>query len=305
MLAYGAGERIRSSRLRYGMTQEELAYGVCSTSTLSKIEHGIQCPNMQMYEALLHKLGETLNYNEITTSKNEIQNLKIYKQFVYCILQDDMEKANNLIHTFEVMLWQNRSSNEQLFLYMLCVWKSKNEKDPFLVAEQLEAALRLSMPTYTGSLPDISRRITFHEINILNVLAIQYLKMGKTTTTLTYLKWMKEYFEKYDVAENQKARIYPMILCNYADILTANGFFEQSLKIAEIGKKICMKYENLIMLPFLISSAARNFMKIGKSKCADEYFTYASNLFRLMEFKNSLQHITELNGAERALHVIL
>lgn len=305
MLAHGAGERIRSSRLRYQMTQEELAYGICSTSTLSKIEHGIQSPNMQVYEALLQKLGESLDSNEIVTNEQEIQNLKIYRQFVYCIIQDNMEKANNLIHNFETMLWQNRSSNEQLFLYMICVWNSKNKKDPFLVAEQLEAALRLSMPTYSGNLPDISRRITFHEINILNVLAIQYLKMGERTTTLSYLQWMKEYFEKYDVSENQKARIYPMVLCNYADILTANGYFEQSLKIAEIGKKICMKHENLIMLPFLISSAARNLLKIGKSKRADEYFSYASNLFRLMECKNSLYHIKELNGTDRALHVIL
>lgn len=305
MQSYGAGERIRSSRMRYGMTQEELAYGICSTSTLSKIEQGIRPPNMQMYEAFMHKLGETLNTNGIITDEKEIQNLKIYRQFIYCIIQDEKEKANNIIHEFEAMLWQNRSLNEQLYLYMLCVQKSKNNINPFLVAEQSMAALRLSMPTFQGNLWEISRRITFHEINILNILAVQYLKLGKTKKALTYLKWMKEYFEKYEVSDTQKARIYPMILCNYADLLSASGLFEQSFELAESGKDICTKHENLILLPFLVSVAARNLMKIGKSTLANEYFLLASDLFRMMDCKNPLRYIKELNGAERALLAIL
>ena len=39
------GEVIRSIRKAKGMTQEEVAEGICSTSSLSKMENGSQVPS--------------------------------------------------------------------------------------------------------------------------------------------------------------------------------------------------------------------------------------------------------------------
>lgn len=45
MATYEIGKRIKKAREECKMTQEELAFGICSPGTLSKIENGVQAPN--------------------------------------------------------------------------------------------------------------------------------------------------------------------------------------------------------------------------------------------------------------------
>ena len=54
---YLIGDIIKTKRKQLGKTQEELAFGTCSTSTLSRIENGDQMPSRKVVEDLLFKLG--------------------------------------------------------------------------------------------------------------------------------------------------------------------------------------------------------------------------------------------------------
>ena len=51
MECYEIGSVVRSARIRHGMTQEDLAFGICAVSTLSKIERGICSPKIGTFEA--------------------------------------------------------------------------------------------------------------------------------------------------------------------------------------------------------------------------------------------------------------
>ena len=51
------GEVIRSIRKAKGMTQEEVAEGICSTSSLSKMENGSQVPSRQRFQKIMERLG--------------------------------------------------------------------------------------------------------------------------------------------------------------------------------------------------------------------------------------------------------
>lgn len=48
MECYEIGSVVRSARIRHGMTQEDLAFGICAVSTLSKIERGICSPKTEL-----------------------------------------------------------------------------------------------------------------------------------------------------------------------------------------------------------------------------------------------------------------
>lgn len=58
MECYEIGSVVRSARIRHGMTQEDLAFGICAVSTLSKIERGICSPKIGTFEALMERMGE-------------------------------------------------------------------------------------------------------------------------------------------------------------------------------------------------------------------------------------------------------
>lgn len=51
------GYIIKSRREEMGYTQEELADGICSVPTLSRIENGERMPSKENFEALLQRLG--------------------------------------------------------------------------------------------------------------------------------------------------------------------------------------------------------------------------------------------------------
>ncbi len=54
---YEIGDMIKCSRKSMGITQEELAEGICSVLTLSRIENGRQSPGKKVYEELMRKMG--------------------------------------------------------------------------------------------------------------------------------------------------------------------------------------------------------------------------------------------------------
>ena len=59
MAYYTVGELIRDARERQKYSQEELSYGICTTSTLSRIENGLQVPGRKILEGLMQRLGLT------------------------------------------------------------------------------------------------------------------------------------------------------------------------------------------------------------------------------------------------------
>lgn len=61
MACYNLGDYICESRKQLGITQEELAFGICSTGTLSKIENGFVVPKRKNYEAIMQRLGKTMS----------------------------------------------------------------------------------------------------------------------------------------------------------------------------------------------------------------------------------------------------
>ena len=57
MAHYAVGSLIREARERQKYSQEELCYGICTPSTLSRIENGVQAPGKKILESLMQRLG--------------------------------------------------------------------------------------------------------------------------------------------------------------------------------------------------------------------------------------------------------
>ena len=55
------GAKIRYFRQMKGITQEQLASGICSIPYLSKIEHGLAQPSEELVEHLCNELGVSLD----------------------------------------------------------------------------------------------------------------------------------------------------------------------------------------------------------------------------------------------------
>lgn len=73
MQYYSCGQIIKRMRQSRGLTQEELAFGICSVSSLSKIENGRQTPHYRTFEALLERLGIQTGGNSYPDKKENLR----------------------------------------------------------------------------------------------------------------------------------------------------------------------------------------------------------------------------------------
>ena len=57
MAVFQLGPIIRNRRTELGLSQEDLADGICSVPTLSRIENGERMPTKNHFEMLMQRLG--------------------------------------------------------------------------------------------------------------------------------------------------------------------------------------------------------------------------------------------------------
>ena len=74
------GETVREARKRCGLTQEELAYGICSVSTLSKIENGKRQPHILTFEALMQRMGVSGEGFFLCLSEQEMASCRLLRE---------------------------------------------------------------------------------------------------------------------------------------------------------------------------------------------------------------------------------
>ncbi len=58
------GELLRKCRVEKGITQKDLCEGICSISTLSRIENGEQHPTRSVFNMLVSRMGEDIEYDD-------------------------------------------------------------------------------------------------------------------------------------------------------------------------------------------------------------------------------------------------
>ena len=94
------GEVIRNIRRQKGMTQEEVAEGICSVSSLSKMENGSQNPSSQKFQQIMERLGESgYSYARFFNEKDYERNRK--KQMLLEALEfDRRDLAEELLWEF-------------------------------------------------------------------------------------------------------------------------------------------------------------------------------------------------------------
>ena len=83
MSYYPLGYIIKNRREELQLSQEDLAEGICSVSTLSRIENGERMPSKNHYEMLMQRLGySALSLDYFTDKQFDkiIQWNKVYEE---------------------------------------------------------------------------------------------------------------------------------------------------------------------------------------------------------------------------------
>ena len=97
MAIFQFGPIIKSKREELGYTQEELADGICSVPTLSRIENGDRMPTREHFEMLLQRLGYSDTMLDHFVDERHLHLHELKFQIRQEIMLNHLEKAKMLL----------------------------------------------------------------------------------------------------------------------------------------------------------------------------------------------------------------
>lgn len=235
MPVYKIGYLIKERRLELGITQEELADGICAVTTLSRIENGERIPSKDYFERLIQRLGvsDIVFYTTVDKNTLYLHELKFkirdliartkYKEALE-LLNDYSSKANMSLR-FEkqfVLLYNTIAANDSIGLdERLC---------------KLREAVSLTCPRYTdGFIPNL---LSYEEIIALNNIAICYMQMGNYDKAISILSHIKKHYESGFVNREECLKTQTMVLYNLSKCYGLTGKYDECIEICDLGIKI-------------------------------------------------------------------
>lgn len=293
MANYTIGDMIFETRMARGYSQEELAFGICSTSSMSRIETGQQVPGKRLFDALMQRLGVSDSIYSAFISKEEMELYRLTQQLVWSIERIDYKSCVDLIQELERKVNANDIFEKQYLLfakaYVELYENDKKEK----ALELFLKAIYITIPDFNPQKGVKRRLLTFTEITIINSIALTIEKMGDNITTLKLLFELKEYMEEHVIDEEEKAKKYPMILYNITRSLGKMRLYQEAYNLCGEAIKFCVKHNKLSILPYLLTNKACAAAEIDKIDEAKKDFRQATILFEICDNKRFAQWVKD------------
>lgn len=230
MSYYPLGHIIKNRREELQLSQEELADGICSVSTLSRIENGERMPSKNHYEMLMQRLGYSALSLDYFTDKQDfiIHELKFKIRHAYIEKQFDL--CQKLLEEFDALSGERDPVDVQ-FIALYDTLLHEKQIPVTEKLEGLEAALRLTCPQYgDGFEPKV---LSYEEIIILNNIAINYEAVGKRPRAIELLYAIKNYYDRQISSAEESLRTQPMILYNLSANLGMAGRYDECIAVCD------------------------------------------------------------------------
>lgn len=121
------GKLIRQKRRMLNLTQERLGDGLISKAELSRIENGQKEPDIFVLNALVHRLGESLEHFEIVVTGAEYELVRLRRMIQISLQMGEFAEVEKYLEEYEA----SRESGKPLHLeYMETVKEAVKEKLP-------------------------------------------------------------------------------------------------------------------------------------------------------------------------------
>lgn len=302
MATYMVGDLLYQARIEKGYSQEELSFGVCSLSSLSRIENNLQMPSKRIFDALVEKLGIPKFAYNMYISKGE-RELNVFSDKITRKLAAlDFDNLDEIVNQFEEKIPAKDGQNYQLLLFTKALIAKHKGAEEEVILDMFLEALHLTMPGFSPETLKEYRLVTFTEISILNRMGMLFYDMGRRKIGLQLLYWLLEHMDHHLVDEEEKAKIYPIILCSISERLVKMGRIEEAYDLCERGVQMCIDFGRLYPLPYLMAYKGFAAAELGNKEEALSVFSQASALFHMLGRQQVLEQLkNEFKSQERIL----
>lgn len=264
------GQIIRSLRKQAGLTQEELADGICSAVSVSRIERGIQMPSSTVLDALLSKLGTGTYQICDIYYKNEKQ---LAFEETAALAAKLISEGNTVEAKKQLASLKERagedSRNLQSYLLLDASTRLYEQAPPQEILPILERALSLTKPSF--DFYDFRNLLlSVQEANILNILVVVRYRLGQTIEAIHLGEELMRLLRKHRSGLKEYQIIQINLAFNLAQCLEKEHRYKEALGYSELAEEMSISSSEQILLPEIEFIKAKLYHLLGDDgKCTD------------------------------------
>jgi transcriptional regulator with XRE-family HTH domain len=277
------GQKIKELRKNIGLSQEELADGICTQAQISKIEKGDVFPYASTLFLISRKLGVDVNYFfdiGMTPRLDYVQ--EVSKQLQIARRNMNYKEMKEIVNTEEENpLFFNNNRNLQLLQWHKGIYQFELNKN----IEHAETILRQAIALTHTTDKIWSER----EIEILLTIGVMYSEQGHLEQALELYQEVKTHIMTLPNLTDftLKTRLY----YNIARVLTKLKDLNQSIRYCNDAIDWCVQKDNMYLLGELHYHIGYNYELRGKICDAQTYMQKALIVFELQGDDKFIQHI--------------
>lgn len=288
MNAIQLGEAIQQRRKALRISQKRLCKGICTQSTLCKVEHGLLSLSTERLDALLQRLDMPSKQYYVLLSKQDydIQDLK--RKVAICNANGAFSEALKLLNQIEKLVDSKETLIHQFILRSKAIAGKQTEAGVVVAyspqdrMELLEEAIRVTIPDFQIETIG-SELLCFEEVKTIMNLANTYDTIGDYKTELEIYERLYPYVKGSYKEIEESAAVIPLLAYNYSRELGRMNRFQESVQISEEGYEYCIKYGDISLLGALLLNIA-----ICRSKY-DNMFSERNALIQVYYILKSLE----------------
>ena len=297
MQGYNIGYYIKRIRQEKGISQEALYKGLCSRSTIHRIESGKQQPTMFTAIHLLQRLGLDENSFLVPLGPQDFEICNLKKEIVALNAQFQFEQALERIDRLEKLVAPKDRLAQQFLLRSraLAGYRQDGERLPYDYPTQrrmLLDALDITHPDF--DLEKVERcLLSIEDIKSLNQIAITYSETGDRRFAIRIYEQLLRYPGQNLLNIDVLLSVVPMLHYNCSRLLGLEKRFEEELEVAQTGYEICVKYNKARMMGGLLLNMACALHELGRQEESKQVFVDSYYAHRLMKNFKSCQLIQD------------
>lgn len=285
MKEFKFGTYIKKRRKELGISQEDLCEGLCSVSTLSRLENNQQTPSRSLARQLLERLGLPKNRFIVLWDQESLAVgtlvREIRNDIIQCrrVLAADRPKICEQIEKRMLKLEEIIDPNDQSARQFLLSQKALlgEAKGIYSSEEKLSLQLKAIHLTCPKFDPDDFRHgyYSVDEAMLINQIAESYAEVGQRRRAIDVYRQLLLYIEKNykDLAEY--ANYFCIVAHNYAIDLTLEKRYVEAIEIAERGRKNCIHNGKLQFLPGFLAIQAECYFFLENSATSEKLYRQA------------------------------
>lgn len=289
---FAVGQKIKELRKQIGLSQEELASGICTQAQISKIEKGDVYPYASTLYLISQRLGVDVNYffdigmtPRLDYVEEVIHQLKIARR------TRNYEEMQQIVKMEEKNpLFIQNKKNHQLILWHKGIYEYEKNKNLEKATDLFKQAIALTHTT--------DKIFSERELEILSSLGVLYMDEEQYDKAFSLLQKALDHLIALPFLTDKTLRT--RLTYNFGRVLTRLERYEESINYCREAIKWCLANDQLYALADLYYHLGYNFELLEDYESAISFIEKSEFLFTLQKNEVFITFIqNKLNSLKR------